>query len=84
MRELLSNIGRHAQATSARVAVTCQRGEVVVEVSDDGVGLPPPAERRLGNGLNNIAGGAERLGGSFAVAATDGGTLAIWRVPVGT
>jgi signal transduction histidine kinase len=84
LRELLSNVGRHAQATSARVAVTCQRGEVVVEVSDDGVGLPPPADRRVGNGLNNISRRAERLGGSFAVAATDGGTLAIWRVPVGT
>ncbi len=85
VRELLSNVGRHANADVVRVAVGCDGVDVLVEVTDDGIGLPPSAERQAGNGLNNITRRAERLGGTFtASAAQGGGTVAVWRVPLGT
>ncbi len=85
VRELLSNVGRHAHAGVVRLAVSCDGVDAVVEVVDDGVGLPPPGERRAGNGLHNISRRAQRLGGSFTASAADGGgTVAVWRVPLGT
>ena len=45
--ESLANIGKHAHATSAQIAVARADGQVVVEVVDDGVG-GADAEARLG------------------------------------
>ena len=38
--EALTNVRRHAAASSARVDLTLGEGQLVVEVTDDGVGIP--------------------------------------------
>jgi signal transduction histidine kinase len=43
LREGLSNVARHAQATEAVVDLSCGGGEVALAVSDNGVG--PPADQ---------------------------------------
>jgi signal transduction histidine kinase len=54
--------------------------EVRLTVTDDGVGYVDTGRR---SGLRNMAERAEALGGTFAVhAGGEGGTVAVWRVPV--
>jgi PAS domain S-box-containing protein len=79
LREMLSNVARHAQASAVDVAIFVD-DEVVLRVSDDGVGIGD--EPRTGQGLRNLSERAERLGGSFSVAARpEGGTIVEWTVP---
>jgi two-component system, NarL family, sensor histidine kinase DevS len=81
IREGLSNAIRHARAHRVSVAVTAST-TLCVEVTDDGVGLPPAIERR--SGLANLADRAAELGGSLDLAAGPGGhgTALRWEVPL--
>ncbi len=55
MREALGNVARHARASQASVDVEIVDGEVVMTVTDNGVGPPPDLDRaRPGHGLNNL------------------------------
>ena len=80
LRESLSNVIRHAQASS--VDVTLAAGaELVLVVSDDGVG--PGNSREPGFGLRNMEARAVSLGGTFEMRARKRrGTLVEWRVPL--
>ncbi|MGX5682149.1 GAF domain-containing protein [Schumannella luteola] len=81
VREGLSNVARHASASESVVTITAAGGEVVVEIVDNGTGMPDEPTRS--SGLANLAARAERRGGSFAVApAETGGTVLQWTVPV--
>jgi len=80
LREALSNVARHAGASSAQVEVTVT-DRVALRVTDDGAGLP--ASRRAGMGLANMVARAERRGGRFtAEAIPSGGTRVTWEVPL--
>lgn len=80
LRELLSNVARHARAS--RVVVECTGGSSLrLSVTDDGAGFP--THRGSGSGLGNLAARAAARGGSFATSPADGGgTSATWTVPV--
>ena len=83
LREALSNVARHAKATRVEVEVAAVNGQLEITVVDDGVGIgnAPPSE---GRGLRNMRERAERLGGSFSIAASpDGrGTYLSWQTPL--
>ena len=82
LREALSNVLRHARATTADVVVRLEADDVVLVIGDDGVGLPDGS--REGSGLRNMASRAERLGGCLTVDALEPrGTRLEWRVPLG-
>ncbi|MFC8796628.1 GAF domain-containing protein [Promicromonospora sp. NPDC057138] len=83
LREALSNVARHASASRADVRLGVA-DDVVLTVSDDGVGVPPGAPR---SGLRNLARRADELGGSLVVEPVDpdaarAGTRLVWRVPL--
>jgi signal transduction histidine kinase len=81
VREALSNVGRHAQASKADVDVMTIDGYLVVRVADNGVGMPEEGGRR--SGLGNLDDRAAALGGEFTVGpAEGGGTVLTWRVPL--
>jgi two-component system, NarL family, sensor histidine kinase DevS len=79
LREALSNAARHADAS--RVDIRVQAGsDLVVVVSDDGVGLGDSTRR---SGLANLAERAGQLGGTLQVGpAGDRGTELRWQVPL--
>jgi signal transduction histidine kinase len=78
LREALSNVGRHAQASSATVTLEVD-DQVVLTVLDDGRGI---ADLRPGNGLPNMRVRAADLGGSCELdPGPGGGTRLVWRVP---
>ena len=81
LRESLSNVIRHAAATSVEIEVTAGH-ELVLRVSDDGLGAS--TDWGEGFGLRNMAARADSLGGSFALGAhSPHGTVLQWRVPLG-
>jgi len=77
VRELVSNVVRHAAASRVTVTLTAD-DEVRIVVTDDGVGLHPAAVR---SGLVNLADRAERRGGRLTTAARAVGTQVRWSVP---
>ena len=80
--EMLSNVARHAQATTAHVLLEATRETLRVVVTDDGVG-PPPGPVAGGRGLGNLRQRAESLGGTCLIsAASRGGTVVEWVVPL--
>lgn len=80
VRELLSNIDRHAQATRAEVCVCVVDEELVITVLDDGIGMGTGMHR---SGLANIQARAVEHGGGFDIEPNrPSGTLARWHVPV--
>jgi signal transduction histidine kinase len=63
--EALTNVAHHADARTCTVQLAASEAGVVLEVVDDGHGLP--TEPRLGVGLSSMRERAEELGGSFDI-----------------
>jgi signal transduction histidine kinase len=78
VRELVTNVVRHAQARRVTVSVDIAEGASVV-VTDDGCGLPPVTVR---SGLANLAARAERRDGALTATSRDTGTEIRWAVPL--
>jgi len=79
LREALSNAARHSGASQVGVTVTTDE-ELVLVVTDNGVGIAPGGRR---SGLRNLEHRAAALGGSMVTRpAEGGGTQLIWRVPL--
>jgi signal transduction histidine kinase len=81
LREALSNITRHAQASEIEVQARTDGTMVLLEVTDNGIGIDPAALHR--SGLANVARRAGELGGSMRISiAPAGGTVLAWQVPL--
>lgn len=83
LREALSNVARHAEASVVKVEVAVGDGVVTLRVQDNGKGMPAggPAVG-AGRGLKNMTSRAEKLGGLLEVrGGKDGGTVVQWQVP---
>jgi signal transduction histidine kinase len=68
--ESLSNIAKHAQATTARIDVVKEHDELVLEIVDDGIG---GADSERGSGLRGLADRVEALNGRLRVWTPRGG-----------
>jgi signal transduction histidine kinase len=62
--EALTNVAKHADATTVTIAVTDSGGRLLVEIADDGVGSADPSR---GTGLRGLADRIEALGGRLSV-----------------
>jgi len=81
-REALSNVGRHALATTCRVSLRHEAGSALLEIDDDGSGFEPSTVRR-GQGLANLEGRATDLGGKASVTSEpDRGTTVRVELPL--
>lgn len=84
LREALSNVARHANASNVEVSVRVGEGRLSLRVADDGVGYRP-APGQASSGLDNMLVRAQALGGHFSITPRpEGGTLTTWDVPLGT
>jgi signal transduction histidine kinase len=80
MQEALSNVARHARATNVAVELIGAETDLVVRVTDDGVGLPDPLPRS--SGISNLMNRARNLGGTATWENNEpSGTVMTWRVP---
>jgi len=86
VQEALSNVRKHAEATSARVTIERQGNQVCVSVADDGRGFEPDRRGASGQprfGLQTMRERAEAVGGNFAIELVPGkGTLVLVHVPL--
>jgi len=82
VRETLSNVGRHANATTCRVTLRqLADGGIELEVDDDGRGFDIEAPR-TGMGLANLETRVASMGGTFLAASVAGdGTTVTARWP---
>jgi signal transduction histidine kinase len=83
IREAVTNVGRHASATHASVALKVADGVCRLQITDDGAWVDTSAATEGGFGLVNLRQRAEKLDGSFTIESpATGGTSLIWQVPV--
>lgn len=84
-REALSNVGRHAAATTCRLSLTLEPGgeAALLMIEDDGRGFEPDRRHDTGWGLRNLAERAEAMGGSLDIGSVPGeGTTVRLRIPL--
>jgi signal transduction histidine kinase len=86
MQEALINVAKHAHARSVHIGLEHLDSEVVMAVSDDGVGLDAESgstsRRRPGLGMVTMRERTQAVGGSFQIdAVPGGGTRVTVRVP---
>ena len=80
VQEAVSNVRRHAKASTCTITLERRDGELRVQVDDDGVGIPPRV--RGGLGLASMRERAAELGGTarFGTAPGGGGRVSV-RLP---
>ena len=94
LREALTNAGKYADASAVTVSVTVTKGEVRLEVEDDGSGFTPESEEGRaddsrvddshfdGHGLQNMRNRALVLNGTTSIRTSPGNGCTIkWIVP---
>ena len=68
--EALTNVAKHAHASSASIRACVENGKLVIEVADNGVG---GAAADGGTGLRGLADRVEAQGGRFRIESPSGG-----------
>ena len=84
-QEALSNVARHGRAEHVDVELRAQAQELILSVSDDGVGFDPAASapREDCFGLDGMAERARNAGGTLTVVSSPGhGTTVTTRLPL--
>jgi signal transduction histidine kinase len=80
LRESLSNVAKHAQATHIRIRLQAAKQRLDLTVIDNGKGLGGRTRR---SGLANLSRRAERHGGYLDVSnAPEGGLRLQWSIPI--
>jgi signal transduction histidine kinase len=83
VHEALTNVRRHAEASSAKVVLDADDRMVRVSIEDDGRGIPPgAAERSTGYGLTSMRQRVESIGGQLRLESHGWGTRVIVQVPI--
>ncbi|HHW14903.1 MAG TPA: sensor histidine kinase [Firmicutes bacterium] len=85
VREALTNVARHSQATEVAVTAQLRWGDLVeISVWDNGRGFQPGEAHREGRqGLRNMRERAEGLGGTLDISSRRGrGTEVVLRLPL--
>lgn len=84
VKEALHNIVAHSAASVVTLSVAVAGPQLLVEIADNGRGLPSPETMKPGNGLQNMKSRALDLGGScdFLVPETGTGTLIRLTLPL--
>lgn len=81
VQEALTNVARHAEATTASVHLVADRGSLRAVISDDGVGFDVPEARRS-LGLSGMSERASLVGGRVEITSTPSeGTMVELEVP---
>lgn len=86
-QECLTNIHRHSGATTARLRLLRSRGEIELEVTDDGRGIDHEAQSKIasgesvGVGLRGMRERAKQLGGRMDIKSNGKGTTVTAALP---
>jgi two-component system sensor histidine kinase UhpB len=81
IQEAVTNVLRHARADSMHVRAAIEDRELVVEISDNGIGFP--ADGLLGRGLTGMLERVRALSGTLQLLREEGRTCVRCRLPAG-
>ncbi len=83
VKEAINNIAKYSQATAAQVQLSISGTELIVDISDNGIGFDSSNENVDGNGLRNMRHRTEELLGQMQLRTGVGmGTHINVRVPL--
>ncbi len=84
VQETLTNVARHANATSVRMKARLETGVMVVEIADDGRGIvSPELLKRDSWGIAGMYERARYFGGALTITGSEGrGTTVTLRMPM--
>jgi len=76
VQEAMRNASRHAHAGHISVHLGVRQTDIVLSITDDGIGLPPEYEKSPGLGLKLMRCRASSMGATFSIAGRpSGGTV---------
>jgi two-component system, NarL family, sensor kinase len=81
VQECLTNIHRHSGSSTAAIRILQEGGRLLVQVQDNGRGIPQPKQRELmdsgrgGVGFGGIRERLRQLGGTLEITSNGGGTV---------
>jgi len=78
--EAVTNVIHHARAESCEVSLMLENGNLIMEIKDNGLGLPKA--RAHGIGLDSMRERAEELGGRFELFSSSKGTQVRAEIPI--
>jgi CheY-like chemotaxis protein len=87
VQECLTNIHRHSSSAAARVRIYRTPGELVLEVEDEGKGIPADIREKIssgesfGLGMRGIRERLRQFGGRLEVRSDDTGTVVVASLP---
>jgi two-component system sensor histidine kinase UhpB len=79
LQEGITNVLRHAEADQMRLMATISDGQVLMEISDNGIGMA--ADAAFGRGLTGMRERVRALGGTFELSRSDGRTYVRCSLP---
>jgi signal transduction histidine kinase len=84
LQEAMTNIVRHAQASSIRVQLVAENGELILTIADNGIGIPEEKKTDSKSfGIICMEQRAQQCGGSLDITSESGnGTRIMARIPV--
>jgi signal transduction histidine kinase len=81
-KEILQNVIKHAAASRVEITLTETDGRLILQVSDNGVGIDP-ARENTGTGLHNFQRRAQALGGKIEIfSEKNQGTRVLFSVKI--
>ena len=84
IRELISNIIKHAHATKVHVEVLCHHGRLTSTITDNGKGIQSEITRmpHTGHGLTNLYHRIESIHGNISMPSISQGTCVQFDIPL--
>jgi signal transduction histidine kinase len=82
VEESLKNVLRHSRSSNVAIRMTRSKGELLLEVQDEGIGIPSQPDSP-GLGIVGMRERATELGGSLIVTSNGHGTVICARFPLG-
>ncbi len=80
IKETLNNALKHSKATMIKIDFQIDNN-LIIKISDNGIGIDLQNLRQFGNGLKNIARRMESIGGLYSIE-NDNGTVTILTLPL--
>jgi len=81
-QESLTNVHRHSQSKTVHIRLAMDDGRVVLEVSDQGKGMPPASKASEGVGTRGMRERVRQLNGKLEINSTAKGTTVKAAVPI--
>jgi signal transduction histidine kinase len=82
-QEALTNAIKHGHVRQVNVGLSCLDGDLTLNISDDGTGLPESMPEGRGLGLRIMASRAGMIGANFSAKnRNEGGTIVMCQVPL--